>query len=715
MIRKAILLLFVFFASKAFPEEGMLPLSKLKGLDLNEAGFQLTVEELYNTDGTGLANAIVRVSGCTGSFVSPQGLIITNHHCAFRGLQSASDVHHDYVSGGFSATERAAEIPASGYTVRITERYEDVSDQVLSAIQPDMNPLERTQAIQRRIKEIEAEAEAAHPGKRADVSEMFLGKTYWLFFYTYLKDVRLVYAPPRSIGEYGGETDNWVWPRHTGDFSFMRVYTAPDGSSAPYSPDNIPYRPKRYLKVNPDGVDNGDFVFLLGYPGRTYRHRTAHFVAYQQDVHMPYVADWYAWQIALMEKLSAENREEAIRLSARIKGLANTMKRYRGQMKGIERVALVENKKAEELELQRFIQADAERKETYGNVLRDIGRLYDETRAGSAHDLTLRYLTGSPLPLRIATTIVEAVHERAKPDLEREPAYMDRNYEQTKKRLDLMATAISEPVDKAILIEMLKRNAALPGDQQVKAVADMLGHNPGEAAIRAYAENLFQGMTVNDAGTIHTLLASTPEKLAELDDPFIQLALDLYPENLEQRERQRQRKGKLDELQARLLTVKQAFSGTGFIPDANSTFRLTYGHINGYSPRDAVRYEPITTLTGVVEKHTGIPPFDAPDKLIALHRKGDLGNYKHDRLGDVPVAILYDTDTTGGNSGSPVMDAKGRLVGVNFDRAFEATINDYAWSPLYSRSIGVDIRYVLFVLEQYARAEELLREMNLQP
>ncbi len=715
MLKKTLALLWILLALPALSEEGMLPLSELKSMNLNEAGFQLTLEELYNSDGTGLANAIVKISGCTGSFVSSDGLIITNHHCAFRALQSSSDVEHDYVTHGFSASDRKAEIPATGYTVRITERYEDVSERVLSAASPDMDPAERARAIERRIKEIETEAEAAHPGMRAEVSEMFLGKTYWLFFYTYLKDVRMVYAPPRSIGEYGGETDNWIWPRHTGDFSFMRVYTGPDGESADYSPDNIPYHPRRHLTVNADGVGNGDFVFLLGYPGRTYRHRTAHFISYQQDVYMPYVVNWYAWQIERMEEQSARNREDAIRLSARIKGLANTMKRYRGQMQGIQRVGLVESKKAEELELQRFIQAEPKRKDRYGNVLRDIGQLYDETRASTPHDLTLRYLTGSPLPLRIATTIVEAVHERAKPDLEREPAYMDRNFEQTRKRLDLMAASITEPVDKAILIEMLKRNAALPKEQQVEAVTGMLGEDPGDAAIRAYVENLFQGMTIDNPETIEALLTHTPEELAQSDDPLIELALDLYPERVEERETQRQRKGRLDELQARLISIKQTFSGTGFIPDANSTFRMTYGHIKGYSPRDAVWYEPITTLTGVMQKNTGHSPFDAPDRLTQLYRKGELGSYRMASHDDVPVAILYDTDTTGGNSGSPVMDAKGQLVGVNFDRAFEATINDYAWSPLYSRSIGVDIRYVLFILQQYGHMDRLLKEMNVMP
>ncbi len=282
-------------------DEGMFPISEIGQLKLQSRGLEIPTEQIFNPNGACLLDGICRVNGCTGSFVSPNGLIITNHHCAYGAIQTASTTEHDYLANGFQAKALTDEIPATGYTVRITESYSDISNQVLSAATPQMSFLERTKAIERRRKELEKEAESKHSGMRAEVAEMFAGKTYVLFLYTYLKDVRLVFAPPASVGNFGGEVDNWEWPRHTGDFSFMRAYTAPDGSSADYSPNNVPYKPKRFIQVAPGGADEGDFVFILGYPGRTSRHKTASFLNYEEQIRLPYIASLYAWQIAQLE------------------------------------------------------------------------------------------------------------------------------------------------------------------------------------------------------------------------------------------------------------------------------------------------------------------------------------------------------------------------------------------------------------------------------
>jgi hypothetical protein len=284
------------------PDEGMWPVSEIRKLDLRAKGLEIAPEEIFSPDRIGLVYGIVQL-GATGSFVSPEGLILTNHHVAFGAAQAASTTENDYVRNGFLARTRGEEIEAKGMTARITESFRDVSAEVLAAVKPSMDAAARTKAAERKVKEIVAAAEKANPGKRADVSEMFAGKTYVLFLYTNLKDIRLVYVPPRSIGEFGGEEDNWMWPRHTGDFSFLRAYVGPDGGPADFNKANIPYSPKRFLKVAPQGLRENDFVFLLGYPGRTYRHTTSPFLAYEEEVRMPYVADWYAWQIALMEKM----------------------------------------------------------------------------------------------------------------------------------------------------------------------------------------------------------------------------------------------------------------------------------------------------------------------------------------------------------------------------------------------------------------------------
>lgn len=692
-------------------EEGMWPISEIQKLDLRSKGLEINPQEIFNPQGLSLIDAVVQV-GATGSFVSPDGLIITNHHVAYGAVQAASTKEKDYIKQGFLAMNRAEEIPAKGRTARITESYRDVSGEVLSVVKEGISFAEKTKAIERKMKEIVAGAEKKNPGKRAEVAEMFSGKTYVLFIYTYLKDIRLVYVPPRSIGEFGGEVDNWMWPRHTGDFSFMRAYVAPDGSPAKYSSENVPFHPKKYLKIDPDGVKERDFVFLLGYPGRTYRHRTSHFVAFENDVRMPYVADWYSWQISIMEKMGEKDRAVAIKHLSRIKGLSNTMKNYRGKLKGLKREYIIEKKRAEERALLGFIEANEELKSEYGDILEKIGESYNQSREKAECELLLTYLRRSVNMIYFGYTAYEASLELQKKDLERESAYMDRNFPLTKERLSLTLRNYYEPTDKVILKEILARAAHLPENQRVQAVDKILqGGNP-EKAIDDFIDKAYKETRLNNSQFLMEALKKSPQELKKLKDPFIELAEALYPAYQKLKEAQKARKGALDELHVKLIDVKKKFLKKDFIPDANRTLRLTYGRIRGYSPADAVTYKPITTGEGVIEKTTGKEPFDTPQKLLDLLQTKDFGRFEHSRLKSVPVCILYDTDTTGGNSGSPVINARGELVGINFDRAYEATINDFAWSEDYSRSIAVDIRYVLWVTQKYGGVDYLLKEMG---
>jgi len=700
----------LFFATPVSADEGMYPISEIMKLDLRSKGLEIDPAEIFATDRS-LIFAIVSV-GATGSFLSADGLFITNHHVAFGAVQAASTKEKDYLRNGFLAATRAEEIQAKGMTARITESYRDVSAEVLSAVKPDMDFAARTRAIERRTKEIVARTEKENPGKRAEVAEMFTGKTYILFIYTYLKDIRLVYVPPRSIGEFGGEEDNWMWPRHTGDFSFLRAYVAPDGSPADYAAQNVPFKPKRFLRVASRGVDEGDFVFLLGYPGRTYRHSAASYLAFEEEVRMPYIADWYGWQIDLMEKMGAEDRGVALLHAARIKGLANTMKNYRGKLKGMKRLGLVERRREEEKALQSFIDADEKRKSQSGTILNDIAAVYEEMRAAFDQEIVLDYLRGSVNLVGCAFTVNEAVLERRKPDLERESAYMERNFAQTRQRLLLSLRNFYEPTDKAVFKELLLRASKFEPKNRIKAVDELLLGDFSESAIDAHLKKMYEATRMSDAKFVEELLAQTPEQLAAVRDPFLDLARALYPAVLEVREKQKARRGALDPLYARLSDLKELYLGKSFIPDANNTLRLTYGRIKGYSPADAVYYEPFTTLRGVLEKTTGREPFDTPAALFDLFKARDFGRFEHPKLKDVPVCLLYDTDTTGGNSGSPVINARGELVGVNFDRTYEATINDYAWSEEYSRSIAVDMRYVLWVAQKFGRADFLLKEMG---
>lgn len=706
------LILLFCMPGNAPAEEGMYPISEISKLDLSAKGLEISPQELYNPDGVSLIDGIVKVNGCSGSFVSPEGLILTNHHCAFGAIQNASSAENDYLAGGFLAKTRAEEIPAKGYTVRITESYRDVSTQILKGVMEIRDPLERARAIEKNSKKVVQEAEAAHPGQRAEVSEMFAGKSYLLFLYTYLKDVRLVYAPPQSIGEFGGEIDNWEWPRHTGDFAFMRAYAAPDGSPAEYSPENRPFQPKKYIPVAPEGVNEGDFVFILGYPGKTYRHQTSHFLAYDREIQLPYIVKLYDWQISVMEKMGEEDRAVALKHADRIKSRANVLKRSRGKLQGLQRLSILERTREAEKALQGFINADRQRKKMYGSVLEETGKVYNEICEQAEYEFALEYLPKSAILFDVAKTVYEAALARQKEDIDREPAFMERNFAKTRADLFLKLHDYYEPSDRLFLKERLQRLTEWPRAREIPAIAELARDANPEAAIDRFIESLYAGSRLSDETFVREALDKSPEALQALKDPFIRFAAAMYPAYRELKETRRRREGALAELSARLIDVKQQFLGAEFIPDANSTLRLTYGRVRGYSPADAVFMSPITTLKGIAEKATGETPFNAPRQLLELHRAGDFGRFKHPKLGDVPVAILYNTDTTGGNSGSAILNARGQLVGVNFDRVFQATVNDYAWSEDYSRSIGVDIRYVLWVAEKFAGADHLLEEMK---
>lgn len=706
-----LIVLLTFFSRGLFSEEGMWPISEIHKLDLKSKGLEIDLEEIYNPEGLSLIYAVVNV-GATGSFVSPDGLILTNHHVAYGSVQAASTKEKDYIKHGFLAGNRSEEIPAKGRTARITESYRDVSKEVLSVVKKGMSFAERTKAIEKKMKQIVKKTEKENPGKRAEVAEMFPGKTYVLFLFTFLRDIRLVYVPPRSIGEFGGEVDNWMWPRHTGDFSFMRAYVAPDGSPAEYSSKNIPFHPKKYLKIAPEGVDEGDFVFMLGYPGRTYRHRTSHYLAFEEEISMPFVVNWYGWQISVMEKMGEKDREVALKHLSRIKGLSNTMKNYQGKLKGLKRLRLVDKKRDEEKALQEFIEQDTERKNRYGDILERIGGIYHQVREQAEYELVLSHLLRSVNMIYFGFTAYEAAIELQKDDLERESAYMERNFPLLKRRLELSLRNYYEPTDQVIMKEILMRAAHLPQEHRIPAVDDIIKGNTPEKDMQEFIEKAYAGTKLSDKDVLMDALTRSPQELEKMNDPFIQLAKALYPTYQQLKEVQKARKGALDELYALLIESKKEFLKKDFIPDANGTLRLTFGRIRGYEPMDAVYYKPITTLDGVIEKTTGYEPFDTPQKIFDLYRARDFGRFEHPELNSVPVCILYNTDTTGGNSGSPVLNGRGELVGINFDRAWEATINDYAWSEKYSRSIAVDIRYVLWVTQKYGGVDYLLKEMN---
>jgi len=402
-----------------------------------------------------------------------------------------------------------------------------------------------------------------------------------------------------------------------------------------------------------------------------------------------------------------------LKLVPRIKGLSNRMKNYKGKLKGLNRLNIVEGKRIEEKRLQNFIQSDSEIKEKYGNLLKDIARVYEAQKQSAKFELTISNLIRSSNLLSYAYTIYDASIELQKNESERKSKFMKRNLDRTIQRMKRGLRNYYEPGDKIFIKEMMLRAIELKDCQRIAALDALLKSEDPEIAFDQFSINAYRKTRLKDEKFLLSAYKMSTKELENLHDPFIEFARDLYPLLKEIDETAKKQKGILDELYAKLIDVKQQYQGRDFIPDANSTLRLTFGHIESYSPADAVEYQPISTLSGVVQKHTGMVPFNAPQKLLTLHKNRDFGSFRHPDLNDVPVDILYSADTTGGNSGSPVLNAYGQLIGLNFDRAFEATINDFAWNINYSRSIGVDIRYILWFMEKFSHATHLLKEMNI--
>ena len=714
----AILTLTLFFGMiPASPEEGMYPLSELDKVDLVKAGLKIDPKEIYNPNGISLVDALVQLGGCTGSFISGNGLIITNHHCAFGAITRASTVEKNYLDNGFLAKTFAEEIPAQGYTCKITESYQDVSSIVLSAVENVTDPIERTKLMAQKIKELTDAAANEAESTVAEVSEMFAGKTYVLFKYRIIRDVRLVYAPPQSIGNFGGETDNWIWPRHTGDFSIMRAYVAPDGKSAAYSKDNVPFKPKKYLKINPNGVEAGDFVFMLGYPGRTFRHRPSFYLKYQQEFLLPFISNLYQYAIQAMEDIGSGNDSLHLAFASRMKGLANTMKNYQGKLKGLRKINLIEQKQEEENQLQSFILADPKLKSQYGNLLDEIRSVFDHVNENAQAELWLRQIYNFSPSVMSANFVLDYSEEIQKPDAERKNNFQEKNLTQTLTNIERIRSIYNRELEEAMLSKMLADAATFKESSRIAAVDDLLegnGDNP-EDAFQDFITNGVLNSKILDKDFFNSLLKKKPEEIYSMRDPLFNFAKKVRLQSQSIEKESEKNEGRLNKLYGNLVDVKMLWKKTSFIPDANSTLRLTYGYIRGYNPTDAVYYEPFTSIDGVIEKSTMAnenEEYIVPDKLKSLYNKKDFGKYISKKTGKLHVDMLYNMDTTGGNSGSPVLDANGNLIGVNFDRAFEATINDFAWNESYSRSIGVDIRYVLWVMDKFGGAENILQELN---
>jgi hypothetical protein len=694
-------------------DEGMWLLNQIPELarTLKAMGLHLTPQQIWDPKtNTGLASAVAWLGGCSSSFVSPDGLIITNHHCAFGAIQMSSTPEHDYITNGFLAANRTGELPYRAGRVVVFRGYEDVTHAVASALKPGMKPIDRTNAIEHREKELIAKCEAG--GLRCRVGEMFGGGKFYLFRQLELRDVRLVYAPPRSIGEYGGEVDNWVWPRHTGDYSFLRAYVGRDGKPADYSPDNVPYHPDRWLKIATAPLKEGNFTFILGYPGKTMRYRVAPSVAEDTDFYYPQRIKLLKGLIAILERETKRGKEVEIKLASELKGLYNALKNNEGMLEGLKKSNLVGRKHADEQKLTAWIDADTARKSKYGDVLPAISAVVAARAATRHRDLLLGWLNrprASGL-LAAAMIIDHWSEEKEKPDLERDLGYQARDEYGLRRRLAAMQRSLDPPSERATLTYILQQASQLPEGQRITAVDEAIAGTgkKGDEAVAAVVAPLFT-TELADGKTRLEMFDMSHKDLLAGGDPMIAFAAALRRDVKAMEEANRRYEGEMVALEPRLLEALAAWQGTVLYPDANSTLRFTYATVRGYSPRDALLYLPFTTLHGVIEKNTGVEPFACPPRLLVAAKLGDFGRYVDPTLHDVPSCFLTTNDITGGNSGSPVMNGDGELVGLAFDGNYEAI------DPALARTIAVDVRYVLWCMDYVDQAHWIMRELGVQP
>ncbi|MFY9343281.1 MAG: S46 family peptidase [Planctomycetota bacterium] len=702
MLLRPIVLLFA--AVLALPDEGQWLPTQVREMDweaLQKRGMALSKDEFWHPEKGGVLSATVQINGCTASFVSADGLLVTNHHCGFGAISELSTPQANYLRDGFAAKDRAAELPAPGMIASVLKRIENVTEVVHKAQAEAKDDLDRWNITQRTIAKLVAEGEQKEANTKCSVASFLEGKEYHLYHRTQIRDVRLVYAPPRAIGEFGGETDNWEWPRHTGDFSFFRAYVGKDGSVRDHHQDNVPFQPAHCLKVGKAGVQPGDLAIIMGYPGRTQRYKTSRGVATQQGFVYPKRHHVLSAAIAVLEAAAKTDEALALAVADNIKSLANVQKNAAGMMFGLRQNATAACKQREEEQFQAWLAAPPAKDASWATVLDEM-LAADELEATTIERDTLIALFGmlaEGLPL--TGLLVEACGACAGDPDGKVPARL------LNALGNAAATAHWALIEQPLLRILLAEIAAASPAQRIAGTA-FLGQDglDGKAA-----DALFASTKMLDAKARKELFQQG-KKALEGDDPMVVLARALATERVASIQRQRQRAGKMMDLGRRWIAAQEAFRGKSFYPDANSTLRVSIAEVAGYTPRDAISYSPQTTVAGLLQKERGKEPFANPPALVAAAATRSTSRWFDPRLHDVPVCFLTNGDTTGGNSGSPVVNGKGELIGLNFDRVFEAVAGDFRWSKELSRNVVCDIRYVLWVVESVFPSPGLLQELG---
>ena len=701
----------VLAGGAAHADEGMWMPSQLPQLakQLKAAGFKGNPADLADLTRHPMS-AVVSIGGCTASFVSPQGLVVTNHHCALGAIQLNSTAERNLIEDGFIAATMADE-PSAGPAARIwvTVGFDPITDRILADAKGKTG-----RAYYEAVETAQKAAVAAceqDAGHRCSVASMYYGREYYLIKQLELKDVRLVYAPPRAIGNYGDEIDNFMWPRHTGDFTFYRAYVGKDGKPAAYNKDNVPYAPPAHLTVSTAPVKAGDFAMVAGYPGTTFRHRTASEFANQIDWLLPARVDIVGGMIKTIEAATAGDKAKEVLYASAVAGNKNTLKRAQGELDGLRRSDAVRVRREDETAMLAWLakQPDA------ATLQADIRAMQAQLDAGQAtreRDFLLPFLR--PGLLGSAITLRRLAMERGKPDAQRESGFQQRDEVLIEGGLKQLQRRYDPEVEKATLRYALKRYYALPASQRLNEFDAAFGAN--ETIASAKLDSLYAQTKLGVEADRLALMKASPDVVLASTDPLMQLAAALQPALLRLEEEGKQRSGELMRLRPAYMQALIGYresQGRAVYPDANSTLRVSYGKVSPLSPRDGLDYRPLTTVAGIVEKNTGVEPFDAPKPLLDAIAAGDFGSTIDPTLKTQTVDFMTNLDTTGGNSGSPVLDANGKLIGLNFDSNWEAVSASWMFDPRYKRAIHVDMRYLRWLLAKVYPAPHLLKEMNL--
>jgi Peptidase S46 len=660
--------------------------------------------------------AIVSLGGCSASFVSPQGLVATNHHCVYGSVAHNSTPERNLLANGFLAHNLGEELPAApGSRIWVTKAVTDVSKQVITPAVAKLNGKARLDAIEKNSKTIQAECEK-DAGHRCTVSSFYGGLEFYLAKQLEIRDVRLVHAPPEGVGKFGGDTDNWMWPRHTGDYGFYRAYVSKDGKAADYSKDNVPYVPQHYLKLAKEGVKEGDFVMVLGYPGRTNRHRLPSEVAYTFDWSYPAFVKTSGENLAIIAETTKDNKDTALKYASQVASINNYYKNRQGMLDSYAGSDMLARKTAEHEALKQWINADAARKKEFGADIAAVEKLIAERDAETKRDYFLS--SSKPRLLNTARMLYRLANENTKPDADRKSGYQVRDVPRIKSSVAALVRNYDEKVDKALILNSLVKYAAEPAKQRNAAFDKVLGIKDGmsKADLQAALDKLYAGSKLGDAAVRTAWIDKQPADFKASDDSFIQAAVALYGPDLKDEEQEEALGGKLQQAYANYMKAKIAYmnsKGQAVYPDANSTLRVTFGQIAGRQPgSDGSDWKAFTTVAGVAAKATGTGEFNAPKAQLDAIKAKDFGKYVDPTLKSVPVAYLATLDITGGNSGSAALNSKGEWIGLAFDGTLDSIISDWDFNKAMTRSIQVDLRYILWNMKHVDHADNLLKEMN---